>query len=695
MKERKVYSPKIMVLGVDGMDPRLSKKYMDEGKMPNLKKLVEQGAQREDLVLIGAQPTVTPPQWTTLAYGCYPSTHGITQFSRMIPGTITQLGYNLDSRLVKAEPAWNCLAEAGRKTCVFHWPGGAWPPTSDSENLYVIDGAALGSVGASTMQVDSEVVVGANIAITEATYAVRGAQDAATPCVIKREEGPSKFSAEGAVDIGSGMRDMMQMSDEFMEKMQDAGIETATLVVEPGDGFGTRGGESMTPAVIAYSPIKDATGWAAAPAGAKEFTILLCKGLIRRVGLILQNDAGKYDKVAIYKTKKDTTPLVVCEIGKMVYNIIDDAIFADQTYKANRHYKLISLKEDGSELKMYVSAAMELGSDQVIHPKRLQKAIIENVGPFPPQAMLYVQDEDIQLCTIEVWDYVVDWYVKCFDYLIENEGIEYIFSHLHSIDIVEHTFIRYMYGIGFNKYSREVYAGWMERLYKQTDRYIGEMLHYIDEGWTIIITADHAQVAPRYMPPAIGDMSGINTGLMEELGYTVLKTDENGKKLKKIDWSKTRAVAVQGNDIFINLKGREKYGIVDPADQYELEEQIMTDLYSYKHPDTGKRVISLALRNRDAILLGYGGPTAGDICFWVAEGYNYDHCDGLSTTYGEASTSLSPIFAAAGPGLKKGYTTDRVIRQVDIAPTICYLAGVRLPSTCEGSIIYQILEEEF
>lgn len=30
---------KLMVLGVDGMDPRLSKKYIDEGKMPNLKKL--------------------------------------------------------------------------------------------------------------------------------------------------------------------------------------------------------------------------------------------------------------------------------------------------------------------------------------------------------------------------------------------------------------------------------------------------------------------------------------------------------------------------------------------------------------------------------------------------------------------------------------------------------------------------------
>ena len=165
-------------------------------------------------------------------------------------------------------------------------------------------------------------------------------------------------------------------------------------------------------------------------------------------------------------------------------------------------------------------------------------------------------------------------------------------------------------------------------------------------------------------------------------------------ELAKIDWEKTKAIAVQGNDIFINLKGREPHGIVDPADQYELEEQIMTDLYGYKHPDTGKRVISLALRNRDAILLGYGGPTAGDICIWVAEGYNYDHCDGLSTLYGEGHTSLSPIFVAAGPGFKEGITTDRVIRQVDVAPTICYLAGVRMPAQCEGSLIYQIIADE-
>ena len=56
-------------------------------------------------------------------------------------------------------------------------------------------------------------------------------------------------------------------------------------------------------------------------------------------------------------------------------------------------------------------------------------------------------------------------------------------------------------------------------------------------------------------------------------------------------------------------------GIVDPADQYELEEQIITDLYNIKDKESGKRIIAWALRNRDAIALGLGGPDSGDIIY--------------------------------------------------------------------------------
>ena len=145
----------------------------------------------------------------------------------------------------------------------------------------------------------------------------------------------------------------------------------------------------------------------------------------------------------------------------------------------------------------------------------------------------------------------------------------------------------------------------------------------------------------------------------------MLKTNENGQPIKEVDWSKTRAIANRVNHIYINLKGRESQGIVDPADQYELEEAIMTDLYSYKDKETGHRIVSIALRNRDAVLLGMGGdyPQAGDIIYWTAEGYNCDHGDSLSTTYGHADTSVGPAFMAAGRGIKQDYETKRIIRQ--------------------------------
>ena len=67
MTIRKQLSDKVFVLGVDGLDPRYSKKMLREGKMPNLQKYIDRGAAREDLMLLGGHPTVTPPMWATLA----------------------------------------------------------------------------------------------------------------------------------------------------------------------------------------------------------------------------------------------------------------------------------------------------------------------------------------------------------------------------------------------------------------------------------------------------------------------------------------------------------------------------------------------------------------------------------------------------------------------------------------------------
>ena len=79
--------------------------------------------------------------------------------------------------------------------------------------------------------------------------------------------------------------------------------------------------------------------------------------------------------------------------------------------------------------------------------------------------------------------------------------------------------------------------------------------------------------------------------------------------------------------------------------------------------------------------------------FTIDEGYNRLHGDGLTTARGYFGTSATPVFIAAGEGILKNFATKRVIRQVDVVPTICALLGVRVPNECEGAPVYQILEE--
>ena len=681
--DRKARTNKLLLLGCDGLDPRLTRKFVDMGLMPNVKKYIENGAQRHDLVMLGGHPTVTPPMWTTLATGAYANVHGITGFYRK--GTdITDTTYNLDSRLCKAEQLWNVFAEAGKKTLVWHWPGSSWPPSSDNENLMVVDGTAPGSVNMAVAQVDHEFLVGASTQMPEVTFIEKGATDAHKACIVEDLDVDMERGGLSGFDTASNM----EAVNTFLIYKES---QTTTQITE-------------APMNLVQSPIKDASGWAAAPADAKEFTVMYSGGLIRRPALALKNEDGIYDRVAIYKSKKDTDPIVVCPLGKLMVEVFDEAIKGDKKYeKVNRNYKLLKIAEDGSTLTLYVSAGQDATNDSVWHPKRLFKEVTENVGYPTPTCMVGCQDSlMITECMLANWYATADWQAAALLHLIESENLDVIFSHYHAVDLEEHMFIKHLADRPFNKQPVEVAEKWIEDLYVQTDYYLGKFVHLLDEGWTILIFSDHAQVAPKHEIPLLIDMNGTCIPLMEEMGFTIPIRNEAGEVVA-LDWTKTRAVMQREGHIYLNLKGRNKHlvdgveidGIVDPKDQYALEEEIMTKLYELKSPETGNRIVSVALRNRDAVLLGQGGPEAGDICVWLTEGHNFDHADCLSTTLGEQDTSVSPIFIAAGQGLKKGFETDRIIRQIDFAPTVAALGGVRMPAQCEGAPVYQIFAEEF
>jgi hypothetical protein len=94
-----------------------------------------------------------------------------------------------------------------------------------------------------------------------------------------------------------------------------------------------------------------------------------------------------------------------------------------------------------------------------------------------------------------------------------------------------------------------------------------------------------------------------------------------------VDWSKTKAFPLEPchAHIFVNLKGRDPDGIVDPKDYRQTQEQIIEGLLAMRDPDTGERIVAVAIRKEDAGTLGVfqhqGYDRVGDVLFALKPAY--------------------------------------------------------------------------
>lgn len=76
----------LVILGIDGMDYQLTRRYMREGKLPNLKKLADKGHFRK---LRTTKPPQSPVAWSTFLTGVGPAGHGIYDFVHRDPKDIS------------------------------------------------------------------------------------------------------------------------------------------------------------------------------------------------------------------------------------------------------------------------------------------------------------------------------------------------------------------------------------------------------------------------------------------------------------------------------------------------------------------------------------------------------------------------------------------------------------------------------
>ncbi len=76
--------PKLLVLGFDGMDPRITRSLMAEGRLPNFQRLAQKGTFTE---LETSVPPQSPVAWSNFITGMNPGGHGIFDFIARDPKT--------------------------------------------------------------------------------------------------------------------------------------------------------------------------------------------------------------------------------------------------------------------------------------------------------------------------------------------------------------------------------------------------------------------------------------------------------------------------------------------------------------------------------------------------------------------------------------------------------------------------------
>lgn len=109
---------KVLLVGWDSADWKMINRLIDEGKMPAMQSLVENGTMGN---LATLDPPFSPMLWTSIATGVRPDKHGILGFSEPDPGKHGIRPVSSSSRKVKA--IWNMLTQKGMKSHIVGW----WP----------------------------------------------------------------------------------------------------------------------------------------------------------------------------------------------------------------------------------------------------------------------------------------------------------------------------------------------------------------------------------------------------------------------------------------------------------------------------------------------------------------------------------------------------------------------------------------
>jgi predicted AlkP superfamily phosphohydrolase/phosphomutase len=522
---------RVIVLGFDGMDYRLTRELMAAGRMPHFSRVAASGT-------FASLGTTIPPQspvaWSSFITGLDTDRHGIFDFVHRDPRTLTP--YLSTTRtepprrkitigswqlpitsgrvmsLRKGEPFWERLEEHGVPTTIIRMPANFPPSGTASRELSGMGTPdILGTYGTFTFFTSAPV-------------------------------------SAGGRTVSGGRIQPVDVVD---------GVVRASLV-GPDNPF-------RTPARNVAAP----------------FTASIDAG--EGVARIVVGDEKRVLKVGEWS---DWIP-------------IEFSLMPLQTLRGiSRFY----LKQITPSFQLYASPINldpMLPAMPISSPGSYARELAEATGRYATQGMpedtkalneqVFTRDEFLRQAAL-VGDEITRQYWTVLDRF--ESGL--LFYYFGNLDQVSHMMWRARDPghPAYDPVADAPYATVVEDLYVAFDRIVGETLQRMGPETTLIVLSDHGFASWRRS-------FHLNTWLREQ-GYLAVidpAVEHDPGLFQNVDWSRTRAYGLGLNGLYINLRGRERSGIVAPGDRAALVEEIRGRLLSTIDPGTGRGVVANVYRS--------------------------------------------------------------------------------------------------
>ena len=200
-----------------------------------------------------------------------------------------------------------------------------------------------------------------------------------------------------------------------------------------------------------------------------------------------------------------------------------------------------------------------------------------------------------------------------------------LFYYFGNLDQVSHMMFRAMdpEHPAYDPHTDVEFRKVVEGLYLTMDEIVAETLERIDEDTTLIVMSDHGFTSWRRA-------FHLNGWLRDE-GYLRVRDPRLRNDpgfFTNVDWRATRAYGLGLNGLYINLRGREKWGIVAPEARKGLVDEIAEKLLAVVDPTSGQPAITKVYTREEVYRAGYED-VAPDLVVGYAKG---TRCSNESST---------------------------------------------------------------